>query len=78
MEPDNLVLQPRDVRFDWSTLPMHWVPDEPVATHVMNCAAAGYPWTRPPTGRHSTRSGLPAVGRHRAGRGVELLRLDVD
>ena len=36
MEPDNLVLQPRDVRFDWSALPMHWVPDEPVTTHVMN------------------------------------------
>ncbi|MCP2245497.1 metal-dependent hydrolase [Lentzea aerocolonigenes] len=36
MEPDNLVLQPRDVQFDWSTLPMHWVPDEPVTTHVMN------------------------------------------
>nr|WP_083268600.1 metal-dependent hydrolase [Lentzea guizhouensis] len=36
MEPDCLVLQPRDVRFDWSRLPMHWVPGEPVATHMMN------------------------------------------
>jgi hypothetical protein len=36
MEPDNLVLQPRDVHFDWSALPMHWVPDEPTTTHVMN------------------------------------------
>lgn len=35
-EPDNLVLQPRDVHFDWSELPMHWVPGEPMATHVMN------------------------------------------
>ncbi|GAA1665277.1 metal-dependent hydrolase [Fodinicola feengrottensis] len=34
--PQNLVLQPRDVHFDWSELPMHWVPDEPMATHVMN------------------------------------------
>ncbi|PRY43992.1 metal-dependent hydrolase [Umezawaea tangerina] len=36
MEPDNLVLQPRDVHFDWTALPMHWVPEEPVTTHVMN------------------------------------------
>jgi len=36
MEPDNLVLQPRDVHFDWAELPMHWVPEEPVTTHVMN------------------------------------------
>ncbi|NUT96901.1 MAG: metal-dependent hydrolase, partial [Saccharothrix sp.] len=36
MEPDNLVLQPRDVHFDWSALPMHWVPGEPTTTHVMN------------------------------------------
>lgn len=35
-EPTNLVLQPRDVHFDYSDLPMHWVPDEPFATHVIN------------------------------------------
>ncbi|MCD0450036.1 metal-dependent hydrolase [Actinocorallia sp. API 0066] len=34
--PDNLVLGARDVRFDWSELPRHWVPDEPLATHLMN------------------------------------------
>ncbi|GMA87788.1 hypothetical protein GCM10025868_30380 [Angustibacter aerolatus] len=33
---DDLVLRPRDVRFDWTTLPMHWVPGDPVATHVWN------------------------------------------
>jgi hypothetical protein len=33
---DNLQLQPRDVRFDWSDLPMHWVPDEPQVTHALN------------------------------------------
>ncbi|GAB3698903.1 metal-dependent hydrolase [Actinocorallia lasiicapitis] len=33
---DNLVLQARDVRFDWTNLPSHWVPGEPLATHVMN------------------------------------------
>ena len=36
LEPDNLVLRPRDVRFDWSTVPLHWVPGEPLSTHVMN------------------------------------------
>ena len=35
-EHDNLVLQPRDVEFDWSRLPMHWLPGQPMATHVMN------------------------------------------
>ncbi|MGW3074420.1 metal-dependent hydrolase [Kitasatospora sp. NPDC001132] len=33
---DNLVLEPRDVRFDWAQLPLHWIPDEPMATHVIN------------------------------------------
>jgi predicted metal-dependent hydrolase len=35
-EPDNLVLQARDVRFDWTKLPMHWIPGEPLATHTVN------------------------------------------
>lgn len=26
----------RKVRFDWSTTPLHWVPDDPFATHMMN------------------------------------------
>ncbi|MDH6114125.1 putative metal-dependent hydrolase [Kitasatospora sp. MAP12-15] len=33
---DNLVLEPRDVQFDWSRLPLHWIPDEPFATHTIN------------------------------------------
>lgn len=33
---DSLVLEPRDVRFDWDRLPLHWIPDEPMATHVIN------------------------------------------
>ncbi|WP_282203406.1 metal-dependent hydrolase [Kitasatospora fiedleri] len=33
---DSLVLEPRDVRFDWSRLPLHWIPDEPMATHTIN------------------------------------------
>jgi predicted metal-dependent hydrolase len=35
-EPDKLLLHARNVQFDWSTLPMHWVPDEPFATHLLN------------------------------------------
>ncbi|MGH3796215.1 MAG: metal-dependent hydrolase [Pseudonocardiaceae bacterium] len=34
--PDNLVLQPRNVVFDWAELPTHWVPDEPFVTHTIN------------------------------------------
>ncbi|GAA1529657.1 metal-dependent hydrolase [Actinomadura kijaniata] len=35
-EPGNLVLQARDVRFDWSEVPLHWIPGDPVATHLIN------------------------------------------
>jgi uncharacterized protein len=35
-EPENLVLQPRDVTFDWANLPTHWVPNEPLVTHTCN------------------------------------------
>ena len=35
-EPDKLLLHPRDVPFDWSELPMHWIPGEPFATHLLN------------------------------------------
>jgi predicted metal-dependent hydrolase len=31
-----LVLAARDVAFDWAAVPAHWVPGEPLATHVMN------------------------------------------
>ena len=26
----------RKVRFDWSDMPLHWVPDDPFSTHMMN------------------------------------------
>ncbi|MGG7568922.1 metal-dependent hydrolase [Streptomyces sirii] len=32
----DLVQQVRDVEFDWSRLPMHWIPGEPQATHTIN------------------------------------------
>ncbi|MFI6702229.1 metal-dependent hydrolase [Streptomyces sp. NPDC050509] len=27
---------PRRVSFDWRATPLHWIPDEPIATHVIN------------------------------------------
>ncbi|MDT7723934.1 MAG: uncharacterized protein QOI21_510 [Actinomycetota bacterium] len=35
-EPEQIVLHARDVKFDWASLPMHWVPGEPQVTHTMN------------------------------------------
>jgi uncharacterized protein len=35
-EPGQVVLQPRDVRFDWTGLPLRWVPGEPQASHVLS------------------------------------------
>ncbi|WP_329253539.1 metal-dependent hydrolase [Streptomyces sp. NBC_01478] len=29
-------IAPRRVSFDWSRTPLHWIPDEPTATHVLN------------------------------------------
>ena len=36
MDPGRLVLQPRDVRFDWSGLPLAWIPGEPATSHIIN------------------------------------------
>jgi predicted metal-dependent hydrolase len=66
-EPDNLVLQPRDVHFDWSGVPLHWIPGEPAATHFINVLhlllPAGEDWfvrvfqqSRPTRARSSTSS----------------------
>ncbi|WP_433473231.1 metal-dependent hydrolase [Spirillospora sp. CA-142024] len=30
------VITPRRVKFDWADTPLHWIPDEPVATHFIN------------------------------------------
>lgn len=32
----DLVLQPRDVTFDWGATPLHWLPGEPFATHTFD------------------------------------------
>ncbi|MFD9963936.1 metal-dependent hydrolase [Amycolatopsis sp. NPDC058986] len=33
---EQIVLHARDVKFDWASLPMHWIPGEPQATHTIN------------------------------------------
>jgi uncharacterized protein len=33
---ERLVLEARDVDFDWANLPFHYVPGEPFTTHVLN------------------------------------------
>ncbi|WP_328540859.1 metal-dependent hydrolase [Streptomyces sp. NBC_00344] len=30
------MIAPRRVSFDWERTPLHWIPDEPTATHVIN------------------------------------------
>ncbi|MFF3612368.1 metal-dependent hydrolase [Streptomyces sp. NPDC002580] len=36
MSGDQHAIVPRRVSFDWENTPLHWIPDEPVATHVIN------------------------------------------
>ncbi|KNB49065.1 metal-dependent hydrolase [Streptomyces caatingaensis] len=33
---DGYRIAPRRVSFDWRETPLHWIPDEPTATHVIN------------------------------------------
>ncbi|WP_306324002.1 MULTISPECIES: metal-dependent hydrolase [unclassified Streptomyces] len=33
---EHYTITPRRVSFDWETTPLHWIPDEPTATHVIN------------------------------------------
>lgn len=35
-EPGPIALQPRDVRYDWSGLPLRWIPSEPQASHILS------------------------------------------
>jgi predicted metal-dependent hydrolase len=30
-------IRPRRVTFDWRRTPLHWIPHDPVATHLVNC-----------------------------------------
>lgn len=36
LDHERLVLEARDVGFDWAKLPLHYVPGEPFATHVLD------------------------------------------
>jgi uncharacterized protein len=36
LDDERLVLEARDVEFDWAKLPFHYVPNEPLTTHVLN------------------------------------------
>ncbi|WP_280235661.1 metal-dependent hydrolase [Nocardia cyriacigeorgica] len=36
VDPGAVSLQARNVQFDWTDTPLHWIPDEPIASHVMN------------------------------------------
>lgn len=36
LDHERIVLEARDVRFDWTNLPVHYVPGEPFATHFCN------------------------------------------
>jgi uncharacterized protein len=36
LDHERLVLEARDVKFDWANLPFHYVHNEPLATHVLN------------------------------------------
>jgi hypothetical protein len=36
LDHERLVLEARDVDFDWARLPFHYVPDEPFTTHMLN------------------------------------------
>ncbi|WP_156689588.1 metal-dependent hydrolase [Mycobacterium sp. Marseille-P9652] len=36
LDHERIVLEPRDVDFDWATLPFHYVPGEPFTTHMLN------------------------------------------
>ncbi|MEV0317541.1 metal-dependent hydrolase [Streptomyces sp. NPDC050658] len=33
---EHYTIVPRRVSFDWDETPLHWIPDEPTATHVIN------------------------------------------
>jgi len=36
IEPDRVALHARDVHFDWSGLPLRWIPGQPFASHLLN------------------------------------------
>ncbi|MDO3027186.1 metal-dependent hydrolase, partial [Mycobacteroides abscessus subsp. abscessus] len=35
-EPGEVVLRPRNVQFDTSHTPLHWIPNEPIVSHFIS------------------------------------------
>ncbi|WP_169814661.1 metal-dependent hydrolase, partial [Nocardia pseudovaccinii] len=35
-DPGEVALNARNVRFDWADTPLHWMPAEPIASHLIN------------------------------------------
>ncbi|AQA24055.1 putative metal-dependent hydrolase family protein [Rhodococcus sp. MTM3W5.2] len=54
-EPDHILLQARDVEFDWTDLPMHWIPGDPFTTHVFNVLHLLLPAGRTGSSRRSRK-----------------------
>lgn len=36
LDPGEVALHARNVQFDWADTPLHWMPAEPIASHVIN------------------------------------------
>jgi len=36
VDPGDVTLQARNVKFDWSRTPLHWIPGEPIASHTLS------------------------------------------
>ncbi|WP_280445032.1 metal-dependent hydrolase [Nocardia brasiliensis] len=36
IDPGEVALHARNVQFDWADTPLHWMPDEPIASHLIN------------------------------------------
>src|SRR5260370_42658032 len=34
--PSEAAIRPRQVRFEWSATPLHWVPDDPMTSHLID------------------------------------------
>ena len=34
--PADAAIRPRQVRFEWASTPLHWVPDDPMTSHLID------------------------------------------
>jgi uncharacterized protein len=42
-DPGEVALTARDVDFDWQDAPLHWIPDHPIASHMISALNLGLP-----------------------------------